>query len=619
MCRIVGFFGFQDSQLLDVMLDSFKHLESDKSSRFSDDWVSLGVRRLSIVDLKHGQQPLHNENVNIWTVFNGEIYNFRDLRNELIIRGHQFYTDTDTETIIHAYEEWNTNCFKKFNGMFALALWDKERRMLLLARDRLGICPLYYCNFSNRFRFASEIKALLADPRIPRTPNEQILYEYLLNGFQMHSCETFFKGIKQLPAAHYLIVNPKQLVLKRYWKLSASEPSAPASDSEYASKFRDLLLDAIKIRLPLDLEVGYWISGGLDSTTILLLAKNVLKSNPQFRNVNSNAQKIISAVYREASVDERQFIEEASNVVGAKTSYVFPSDSMQWADLLSFVYHMDEPVSVLNYYVYWCLARIAKGHFKIALSGQGPDEFLAGHTDHFIVYLKELWKTRKILTLLLEMLGGLSTYGPISIIQWTISRITLSKRYIEHLLNPQFVVAHKQSQFANKTDSLNASLLLDVTNNRLPMHLRAGDRISSVFSIEFRYPYLDHRLIEFAFSIPKNQKIRKAATKYVLRAATKNLIPESIRKRKKKGTPIPLKQWMKDLRKEVRDVFGSKEFRERGYFNQNAVLDLYDRYCSGKLNRQQREFYGNVLWRILNVELWFRIFFQSPKAALNSN
>jgi asparagine synthase (glutamine-hydrolysing) len=609
MCGIAGYFGFQDTELLDGMLNSIKHRGPDDEGRFSDNSVALGVKRLSIVDIEHGRQPICNEDKTVSLVFNGEIYNFLDIKNELINLGHQFYTNTDTETIVHAYKEWNVDCLTKFNGMFAFALWDKNRHTLFLARDRLGINPLYYYGSPKKFLFASEIKALLADPKVPRSPNEHILYEFLLTGFQRHVGETFFTGIKELPAAHYLLVNQERVVLKRYWNLTAFEPTKPTSDGENASKFRDLLLDAIKIRLPSDLTVGYYLSGGLDSTSIVILANQVLKSNPQFRNINGTPQEIFSAIYREASSDERPFIEEASRAIKAKTNYVFPSNSVNWSDIKTFVYHMDEPVTVFNYYAYWCLARLTKGRAKVIMSGQGPDEFLAGHTDHFIVYLKELWNKKRIYTLLVELVEGINRYGLVPVMRQAITMLTLKNKQIEKLLNPQFVACQKPHIKANKPNSLSASLLLDVTKNRLPMHLRAGDRVNSAFSIESRYPYLDHRIIELSFSMPENQKIRKAWSKYILRTATKNLIPESIRKRKKKGTPIPLERWMKDLRNEIREVFNSKEFKERGYFNQNAVLDLYDRYCSGKLNRQQRQFYGDIIWRILNVELWFRAFF----------
>jgi len=609
MCGIVGYFGFQDTELLGDMLNSIKHRGPDDEGTFSDNSVALGVRRLSIVDIEHGRQPIHNEDKTVWIVFNGEIYNFLNIRNELINLGHEFYTNTDTETIVHAYEEWHEECVTKFNGMFAFAIWDKNRHTLFLARDRLGISPLYYYGSPNRLLLASEIKALLTDPTVPRNPNEQVLYEFLLTGFQSHIGETFFTSIKELPAAHYLLVNQEQMVLRRYWDLAAIEPIKPASDSDNASKFRDLLLDAIKIRLPSDLTVGYYLSGGLDSTSIVCLANQVLRSNPQFRNVNRKPQELFSATYREASADERPFIEEASCAIKAKTNYVFPSDSVQWSDIKTFVYYMDEPVTVLNYYAYWCLAKITKEHVKVILSGQGPDEFLAGHTDHFVAYLKELWKRKRIKTLLIELLEGLNRYGLVPAIRQATTMLTLKSKQIEKLLNPQFVASYKRQRKVNKPNSLRAFLLLDVTRNRLPMHLRAGDRICSAFSIESRYPYLDHRIIEFSFSMPENQKIRKAWSKYILRTATKNLIPESIRKRKKQGTPIPLERWMKDLRNEIREVFNSKEFKERGYFNQTAILDLYDRYCNGKLNRQQRQFYGDIIWRILNVELWFRTFF----------
>jgi asparagine synthase (glutamine-hydrolysing) len=381
------------------------------------------------------------------------------------------------------------------------------------------------------------------------------------------------------------------------------------TDKYYTSKFRELLSDAIKIRLPSTLTVGSYLSGGLDSTSIVCLANEILKSISPSVNVDREPQKLFSAFYHEAEADERPFIEEVGRFVSIKINYVFPSAAIQWSDIRTFVYYMDEPVTVLNYYAYWCLARITKEQAKVTFTGQGPDEFLAGHNDHFLTYIKELWKRKRITRLLIELVTGLNRYGPASVVRQAIKTLTFGGVRVEKLLDPQFVALHDLNQAQKKDNSLYTALLLDITKNRLPMHLRVGDRVTSAFSLESRCPYLDHRIIEFSFSLPETQKIRYGWGKYVLRNATRGLIPESVRRRKKFGTPIPLERWMKDLRAEIREVFNSSKFRKRGYFNQPAVLEAFDRYCDGKLSRIERQSYADIFWRILNLELWLETFF----------
>jgi asparagine synthase (glutamine-hydrolysing) len=601
------------------MLRSIKHGGPDDEGIFSDDSVALGTRRLAIVDAEHGNQPMHNEDETVWIAFNGEIYNFAEIKDELARLGHKFDTDTDTETVVHAYEEWDTGCVRKFNGMFAFALWDKIRRRLFLARDRIGIKPLYYCGRSDRFLFGSEIKALVLDPEVPRKPNDHVIYDFLTTGHQSHRGDTFFADIKELPPGHCMTIDENQLSVKRYWNLVISTPIESKGDEYYASKFLELLSDAIKIRLPKNMAIGSFLSGGLDSTSIVCLANKILKTNLLSNNMNYESQELFSAYYHETAADERPFIEEASRFLSTKINYVSPSSTMEWSDIKKFVYYMDEPVTVLNYYVYWCLARIAKEQVKVTFSGQGPDEFLAGHTDHFETYVRELLKKKRIRRLFVELVASLNRYGFVSVIRRAIAMLMLRATPAEGLLNPRFVASHKMDRIRRKNDSLNAALLRDVTQNRLPMHLRVGDRVSSAFSTEARCPYLDHRIIEFSFSLPETQKIKNAWTKYVLRNAVKGLIPESVRKRKKSGTPIPLERWMRDFHEEIKGVFSSNKFRERGYFNHAAILDAYERYCNGKLGRREHQLYGDVLWRILNVELWLEIFFDQKNTVSLQN
>jgi asparagine synthase (glutamine-hydrolysing) len=604
MCGIAGYLGSGDNILLGEMLDSIRHRGPDDEGVFFDDHVGLGTRRLAIIDVDHGNQPIHNEEKTLWIVYNGEIYNFQNIKNELTKLGHRFYTDTDTETLLHAYEEWDEECLKLLNGMFAFAIWDTKKKRLFLARDRLGIKPLYYYSSPQKFLFASEIKALLVDCEVPRVPNEPAICSFLLSGFQ-DTEDTFFSGIKELPQGHYMIVDKKGQRLSRYWRITDdsffNEKFAPKDSS---SRFLELLSDAIKIRIPSKLSIGSYLSGGLDSTSIVCLTEKILR-----KTKIGKSQILISAFYHEASSNERPFVEEVGRLINTRINCVYPSTVKQWRDLKTFVYHLDEPVTVLNYYAYWCLARITTGLAKITFSGQGPDEFLAGHTNHFIAYLRELWKRRRIARMLSEIIPSLNKYGLLSILRYLVKNIALRGIRVEQLLNQRFVAANKHRH--QKGNSLRSALMLDVTHKRLPMHLRVGDRVTSAFSLESRFPYLDHRIVEFSFSLPPNQIILNGSTKHILRNAVKGVIPESARRRKKMGTPIPLESWLKEFRKEIIEIFKSRRFMERGYFNYSALIDVYNRYCNGKMNRFERDFYGDILWRVLNVELWLETFFDS--------
>ena len=338
----------------------------------------------------------------------------------------------------------------------------------------------------------------------------------------------------------------------------------------------------------MDLGIGTYLSGGLDSSLIAGLTNEILNSpsSDSCKCSNQEIQEFFSAIYNEANADERPFIDEVSRQLRTKANYVFPSSRIEWNDLKRFVYCMDEPVSVLNYYVYWCLSRITKGNVKVTFSGQGPDEFLAGHPDHLIAYLRELWKKRRIVRLFLEIIAGLNRYGFLNVFKELLMRSSKGIQ-MKGLLRAETASGRKLRTEA--VDSLEHALFLDVTQNRLPMHLRVGDRVSSAFSIESRFPYLDHRIVEFAFSLTSDQKIRNGWTKYVMRFAAKGVVPESVRLRKKSGTPIPLELWMDNLHPMIFSVFNSSEFRGRSYFNHVAILDLYNRYHEKRLSRLQRK------------------------------
>ena len=578
--------------------------------------IALGHRALFIQESHRAHQPLSNEDETVWITFDGAIYNIELLAKKLG-KGLEFRSMSSAELVIHAYEEVGLSCLGEFNGDFAFCLWDSKKKLLFLARDKLGVKPLYYCHFddSNRFLASSEIKAFFADPLVPRKPNNKVIHEYLLKGTRGHKGDTFFEGIKELLPAHYVLVNQNNVTVQEYWSPINSSRSTAVKDEkshDYSSRFLELLRDSIRIRIPEDCLIGTFLSGGLDSSSVACLTDRVLKSD--FSGDTRAHQVLLSAVYPNTMADEKAYADEVAHAVNGKIDYLYPSVAGQWDDITRFVYHMDEPVPVVNYYVYWCVSRAARSKVRVTFSGQGPDETLGGHGEERFVYYRELWKRKKLLPLLKELIATLpqhKIYKTFSDIDFS-ALLNLNENReltVEQFFTPEFAAANVPHETLHTVESLNDLLLNEVTQTLLLDHLQFGDRTSAAFSVEMRYPFLDYRLVEYMFSLPASQRIRNGWTKYILRSAMKGILPEAIRKRRGKlGTPVPL-EWLVHLEKEIREIFGSRKFRDRGYFNQQAVLGLYDRFCNGAMNRFEKMFYNDVIWRILNLELWFEVFF----------
>jgi asparagine synthase (glutamine-hydrolysing) len=588
--------------------EGLRHRGTDNEGFFIDNNVALGHKALKITETSVVHQPLSNEDKTIWITFDGEIYNKQQLIQRLN-KNHTFQTESSAEVVIHAYEEHGLDCLSKFNGMFAFCLWDSKKRLLFSAIDRMGMKSLYYHNCGDRLVIASEIKGILKDASIPRVPNKRYIYDYLVTGYPTQMGDTFFAGIKELMPAHYMLITDKQIKTQKYWQPAQNLKSNPLNDEEhfYSSRFHNLLLDSIRIRLPPNFPVGTFLSGGLDSTSIAFLVNNLLESEYSTKVKREN-QELFSAIYKDSREqgDETFYIKEVERALKTKVNYVFPSVVGEWKNIERFVFDIEEPVAVFNYYVFWYLFKAAKHKVNTILSGQGCDAILGGQTEHVLIYFKELWKTKKIVRLSNELVKSLDWILPMII--WTFFFKQKAESKTKMLLAPMFVAAFNDAERPKDIDSLQNALLNDVTKHAVE-YLRVDNRASSAFSVECRHPFLDHRIVEFAFSLPATQKIRDGWTKYVMRNVVKDIIPKAVlMKRKKFGTPIPQQRWMSELRRNIRKVFESKKFQERGYFNQPAILEVFDRYCEGKLNRIERKYYANMLWRILNLELWLEIF-----------
>ena len=411
MCGIFGFAGSPDRQLLGRMAAAIVHRGPDDAGAFETPSVSLGHRRLSIIDREGGHQPVANEDETVWLVYNGEVYNYRELRAELEAAGHTFRTHCDTEVIVHAYEEWGAACAARFNGMWAFAIADlrgagEDGRggKLVLNRDHFGIKPLYYARSpqTGRLLFASEIKALLQDPELVAEPDEQMIFEYLQHGFHDHRAETFFRGVYHVPAATWIEL-PLAREPPRRPARSPPRSRAPPTGRRCSrtdggddpADFRRRFRESVERRLVSEVPVGSCLSGGLDSTTIVSFMSELLKEDAPDAASLRGQLKTFSAVFDGDPIDEREYIETAVESTGADTTYTNPTSHEFIGELRDFVWHQEEPIVSTGPYAQWCVMRSAREQVTVLLDGQGGDELIAGYVPYQLVYLRQLRKEGK--------------------------------------------------------------------------------------------------------------------------------------------------------------------------------------------------------------------------------
>lgn len=622
MCGIAGIYNLKsdhlDFDLLKRMTDAIKHRGPDDEGYHVEGNIGLGHRRLSIIDLSAaGHQPMPNEDGSAWITYNGEVYNYLELMPELKAKGHVFRSRTDTEVIIHAYEEWGEGCLNRFNGMFSFAIWDKRMKRLFCARDRFGVKPFYYFYDGTRFIFASEIKALLEDRSIERRPNNQIVYDFLVQAYLDHTDETFFEGIKQIPPSHYLIINDNKLEMKRWWDIDHTKKLDHLNDNAFALRFYEIFEDAIRLRLRSDVPVGTCLSGGLDSSSIVCIANSVMFDKMNDKDV-SDRQKTFSSCFDLPEYDERGYINEVLKKTGAEANFVFPKGEELFDIISDIIWHQDEPFGSTSIVAQWYVMREASKKVKVLLDGQGADEILAGYHGYFGVLYSDLFKDLKLFKLLREIIyykrhhhkfqsyvfsSIVKSFVPSYLVYFLRRRI---KRDIAWLDN-DFQKRYKRNfglieKFPSHLDNLLYNIL---TRDGLPALLHYEDRNSMAFSIEARVPFLDYRLVEFMFSLPADQKIRNGTTKIVLRNAMEGILPEEVRKRQSKmGFVTPEDIWFRTIAKDrILEIINSKSFKERGYLSVGQVRKELDAHCGGEKNM------SNAIWRWINLELWFRRFF----------
>lgn len=614
-----------DAATLERMSELIAHRGPDDVGTYVDGPIGLAHRRLSIIDLSPaGRQPMANDNESLWLVFNGEIYNYLELRRTLEAEGFVFRSQTDTEVILHAYACWGEACVTRMRGMWAFVIWDEQKKRLFCSRDRLGIKPFYYFCGSRLFSFASEIKAFAPLEEIPFEADSRVIYRLIVHGISDCDESTSFESIRQLRPAHCLSVGLDGATRNwQYWAPQPAENSNVADDGEYATEFRTRLTESIHEHLQSDVPVGACLSGGLDSCAIVSIIAS--EQSPQLPT--------FTVEYSSKDYNEGPFVSAMRSAFPRLQMHSSTPDGRDALDVLQqVVWHYDEPVWAPTTYSWWKVMQLVQQQgIKVIVNGQGADELLAGYPRYDITYLRQLEGRGSLLKLWSEAKAvssrsGTSTYRLLREVVTPFvprslrnaKRATGQKTHVDDsMFSPEFRqsvsddVKPKRAVFWN----LQEHLLSDLSATRLPTLLHAEDRFSMAFSIESRVPFLDHRLVEFAISLPVSQKLTGSTTKVVLRRAMQGMLPHKILNRKdKKGYPTLAGEWLKSQAAEsARDLLGSRSFQDRGIFDPKRVMQRLNKLDGA--HRQDAE----EIYRWLGMELWFRQFIdERPQPKLRS-
>jgi asparagine synthase (glutamine-hydrolysing) len=626
MCGICGIFHSDRAQrvnrdTLEAMNRQIVHRGPDDDGFFVAENVGLAMRRLSIIDIQTGHQPLSNEDGSVWIVFNGEIYNHRDLRKDLESKGHRYRTRSDTETIVHLYEEYGRGCVNHLRGMFAFAIWDRNKRNLFLARDRLGIKPLYYRHDGKTLLFGSEIKTILAHPDVKREFNRGTLAEYLAFGYVAGE-ESMYAGIRKLMPGHILTVDERgELETSSYWELSIKPDDGSQSREFYVSRYREQLEECVSSHLMSDVPLGVFLSGGLDSSAVAALTTKIRKEPIETFAVG----------YGEEAFSELPYARTVAEHLKSKHHEVRLSRDEFFQTLPRLIWHEDEPIVWPSSVALYFVARLARQRVTVVLTGEGSDETLAGYTRYPWTLLNS------------RMDSAYRSITPAAlrrILRDAIDALPCSvdaRRKVEHTFLmrdgaswPSFYFDNFYSAFSaseldelltpdakqvagdayagsmeywnrSSGDLLHRLLYTDIKTYLVEL-LMKQDQMSMAASIESRVPFLDHKLVEFTASIPAKYATKGMSGKCILKAAVENLLPHSIVYRQKMGFPTPWAYWLARTSLDaLRNLLLEPRTLERGLFRPEVVTQLFAEHTAGRRD------HGNRIWRLLNLELWFRV------------
>jgi asparagine synthase (glutamine-hydrolysing) len=626
MCGICGIF-YPDRQVrvdrdvLAAMNQQIAHRGPDDDGFYVRENIGLAMRRLSIIDVETGQQPITNEDESLWIVFNGEIYNHRELRQDLESRGHRYRTRSDTETIVHLYEQYGNDCVKHLRGMFAFAIWDQPRRRLFVARDRLGIKPFYYYHDGRSLLFASEIKALLAHPQLKPEFNRKTLEEYLAFGY-LAGEETMYKGVRKLMPGRTLMMDESgEVEISSYWDLEVNSSEGGRTRESYVREYRERLEESVRSHLMSDVPLGVFLSGGLDSSAVAALTARI----------RNDRIETFAVGYGEEGYSELPFAREVAQHIGSEHREVRISRDDFFQTLPLCIWHEDEPLAWPSSVPLYFVSRLARERVKVVLTGEGSDETLAGYTRYAWTLLNsrmdQVYRSLAPSGLRRTLRNGMLA-GPLS---------AALRRKLEHtfllrdgsswpafyfdnfysafsaaeqneLLTPEAKLGAEDAyagsmHFWNHSQGelLHRLLYTDIKTYLVEL-LMKQDQMSMAASIESRVPFLDHSLVEFTASIPAKYATKGMAGKFILKSAIEDLLPKSIIYRKKMGFPTPWAFWLAGPHLEtLQQLLLEPRTLNRGYFQAEAIQSLFGEHRSGRRD------HGNRIWRLLNLELWMRV------------
>lgn len=627
MCGIAGIVFKNEivsENMLKCMTDKIAHRGPDGEGFYVNENIGLAHKRLSIIDPENGHQPMTNEDGTVWITFNGAVYNYLELRQELIQKGHKIKTYCDTEVIIHAYEEYGEKCVERFNGMFAFVIWDSKRKQLFAARDRFGVKPFYYYANEDKLIFASEIKAILATGEVDKAVNYEGIHDYITFQFTLGE-KTLFKDIKKLQPGYYMkidVCNGINIEMKQYWDLKFEYDTYHTEDY-FVDKLLLLIEDATKIRLRSDVPLGCHLSGGLDSSTIACIASDLLGG--------SGLNTFTGGFDKGKEYNETEYAKLVSKFANTEYHEIMP-DAEDFKTIINdLIYYLDEPCAGPGVFPQYYVSKLASQHVKVVLGGQGGDEIFMGYARYLVAYFEEcikgaIWETSDeekyavSLESIIPNLPLLGTYKPM--LQYFLKedlfkghedryfRLIDRSEGMKNLFNEE--IFHTESNYSpfeeyktlfNKEDVhsyINKMMYFDIKGS-LPALLQVEDRTSMSVGIESRLPLLDYRIAELLATIPPNVKFHGGKSKALFKKSIKNIIPSEILERKDKmGFPVPLSDWYQDSLKDfVSDTLLSDKARSRGLYKMDQLENLL-------VNGEHK--FSRVVWGILCLELWFKNF-----------
>ena len=604
---------FNKELVINKMMDSIIHRGPDDSGYEVIENMAFGFRRLSIIDLSNAShQPMWDNHKQYLIVFNGEIFNYLEIKDQLLKLGHTFNSNGDTEVLLNAYIEWGEECLHKLNGMFTFIIYDKKNNKIFGARDRFGIKPLYIYQTKEQIFIASEIKAIYASGTINKEINWQTASKYLFYGVLEDSNDTFFSNVNKVPAGYSFQINTKKLNYKQksYWTLEQKE----IGNKDVSEQYYELFNDSIKLRLRSDVPVGVFLSGGMDSTAIICEMKRQL-------DATANQKKIHAYSFISKQFDETNYIDKTLEYTQADIKYLSSKPLELWAEFDTALKMQDEPMHSITALVGFKLMKMAHNDgVKVILNGQGADEALAGYPNYFQNFWYSLLTNGKLSTLNNELSGFISENGGNKqeiIIKLIITFLKIKARhfkfYREKALQNQIDSLHQDNWYTPELkrkfqhnynyqhdETLSGSLNYSLTQYPLPLYLRIEDRNSMANSVEARLPFMDYRLVELGYSLPDEEKMHHFWNKFILRNAMKNKIPELVRTRKDKmGFPTPIDDWLRgDLYEPFADIINSRSTSERGLYNTNLIQQLLSQHKKGDIN------VGSRMFRVIQFESW---------------